>query len=429
MKKISFFIVFVFLCTIISCKKDSVQTDDTVPIVFVHGLIGSGDSYEWMAKRFISNGYPQDKMFAFDWNTLPPGAENNIDGLKEFIDDVLRKTGASKVNLVGHSLGGALSFNYCKIPANAVNVAHLALIAPYLVDRSGVPSADVPTVNIWPNTDYVVTDGDSLPGAINVMLIDKDHNEAVACNETFQAIYNLFTGSDPSTLTVKEESEPLLSGRAVSFVENFPSANAKVEIYKINPATGFRISSTPDQTFVADADGYWGPMPADPTAYYEFKVYTGKPGDRPLHYYREPFTHSDNLVYLRTYPPASSILSLALGIIPKDNNQAVSIFFSGSKALWLGRDDLKINGVSLTNNTFMKKELHTLAIFLYDNNNNNLSDATSVPLFTGFPSLMGADFYFPTASPESTTFDFNGRILKTRNWPSSDEGVSVALYE
>ena len=431
MQKFHRSLLFVLLLfVILSCKKESnTNSDNYLPIVVVHGYIGSGDSYEWMSKRFTSNGYPKEKIFAFDWNTLTNGAESDTRGLEKFIQYVLLKTGASKVNLVGHSLGGALSFNYCKKPANAANVAHLALIAPYLVSHTSLPDSTVPTLNIWPNTDYVVSNGDSLPGAVNLLLINKDHNEAVACNETFSAIYKLFTGNDPATLDVSNEAAPVLSGRAVSFVENIPSAGAKVEVYRVDPTSGFRISAAPDLTFTADVNGYWGPMTADPYAYYEFKVFTGKPGDRPLHFYREPFTHSDQLVYLRTYPPNTSILSFALGVIPKNNNQAVSIFFSGSKALWQDRDDLKINGISMTNVTFMKRELNTLAIFLYDSNNNKISDVTSVPLFDVVQSLKGADFYFPTLLPESITFEFNGRILRTRNWPSSTEGVSVALYE
>jgi hypothetical protein len=275
----------------------------------------------------------------------------------------------------------------------------------------------------------VVTDGAPLPGAINLMLYNRDHNESAACNETFSALYKQFTGKDSVTLELTVESKPTISGRAVSLIENNINNGARIEVYAVDPATGYRLSNTPLHLFYTDVNGYWGPMPADPNTYYEFKISTGQPGDRPLHYYREPFTHSDRLVYLRTYPPHSSILSAALSIIPKDNTQSSAIYFCNSHALWLGRDSLTINGTSLTNTTFLQPELNTAAIFLYDNNKNSITDATSIPLFQSFGVIKGADFYFQATTPQSIEFNYNGRILRSPNWPSADEGVSVALYE
>src|SRR3954468_2145215 len=98
-----FIIVFLF-SVLISCKRETVATTDNyLPIVFVHGYTGSGDSYELMAQLFSTNDYPKEKIFAFDWNTLPPDAPFNTSYLETFIKKVIRKTGISKVNLVGHS--------------------------------------------------------------------------------------------------------------------------------------------------------------------------------------------------------------------------------------------------------------------------------------------------------------------------------------
>src|SRR3954464_5520516 len=105
MKKL--LLLFLIFSIIISCKRETIATTDNyLPIIFVHGYTGSGDSYELMAQRFTTNGYPKEKLFAFDWNTLPANAPDNTSYLETFISDVLYKTGASKVNLVGHSLGG-----------------------------------------------------------------------------------------------------------------------------------------------------------------------------------------------------------------------------------------------------------------------------------------------------------------------------------
>ncbi|MBK7638607.1 MAG: hypothetical protein IPJ22_00710 [Bacteroidetes bacterium] len=58
------------------------------------------------------------------------------------------------------------------------------------------------------------------------------------------------------------------------------------------------------------------------------------------------------------------------------------------------------------------------------------TDLTSIPLFEVLLSLKGVDFFFPTALPrQSVRFDFNGRILNTPNWPSKEDGISVAVFD
>ncbi len=414
---------------IFSCKKESNKNQDFVPIVFVHGLLGSGDSYEWIAKRFTSNGYPANMIFTYDWNTIG-GQTTNIAPLNEFIENILVQTGQSKVHLVGHSLGGGLSFNFCKNSEYVKQIATVSLIAPYITNRNGFPTSTLPTLNIWPNTDYVVTNGDSIVRAKNVIIQNKDHNEIAACNETFTEIYKLITGNLPNQLEVTNEGNPEISGKVVSFVENNSGAGSKVEVYEVDPLTGFRKTTSPIKTFIANADNTWGPMKVNPSSYYEFKVSTGKPGDRALHYYREPFKHSDHLVYLRLYPQSNSIFNLVLSnVITVSSSKAIGIFYSASKALWLGRDNLSVNGISLNSNTFTAPELNTVAMFLYDSNNNRNSDTTSIALFNSFQSLKGIDFYFPVVLNQTNTYNFNGRILRTPSWPSSTEGIGVVVFE
>ena len=419
------FPTFIFLLLLLTfCKKDNSDTvifDGVTPIVMVHGYLGSGDSYEWMAKRFTSNGFPQEKIFVFDWNTFSNDARN-IQPLVKFIKTVLKETGAKQVNLIGHSMGGGLSYNYCKDPENAKNILNLAMVAPFLSERETVPSPLVTTLNIWTKTDYVVFDCDSIDGAINLELDDIDHNEIIACPATFTAIYKLFTGNLPATTNIIEEDNPI--------IENFVGKGTKVDVYEINSGNGFRISETPNFSFVADENGRWGPMNAKKGTYYEFNISSNKPGDRSFHFYREPFLVSDKLVYLRSFPPSSSLLNGALSSVPANDEQAVSVFFSASKAVWTGRDVLNVNETELSTAQFCAPELNSLAFFLYDANRNMQTDLTSIPLFEVLLSLKGVDFFFPTVQPrQSVRFDFNGRILNTPNWPSKEDGISVAVFD
>jgi hypothetical protein len=419
---------FLLVSTIISCKKEEVVTDSYVPIVFVHGLYGCGDSYTQMIQYFRANGYPENKLFTYDWNTLDfQNAPKNTKPLDDFIKDVKAKTGYDKVNIVGHSLGGNLTFNYCSNAAYAVNINRLAWLAPYLPDRTKVPSDAVPTLNIRTNTDYVVEDTSTIPIAINVVIPNKDHNEIASCEESFIELFKFFNDGKIPTTMIPESKNVLISGRLVSFIENIVSANNKIEIYEVSAANGERLSAAPVATLFTDAKGYYKNFNAKKNTYYEFQVSTGKPGDRPIHFYFEPFKSSNHMVYLRTYPPQGSLLNIGFNaIIPFTATQGVSIFFSVSKTVLLGRDDLVINGNDCVNTTFAAKELNTLAYFMFDNNRNSVSDYTSVPLFTGVQSFKGMDFSLPANG--FSTYDFNGRTLHTYNWPSTSKGLSVAMF-
>ena len=116
-------------------------------------------------------------------------------------------------------------------------------------------------------------------------------------------------------------------------------------------------------------------------------------------------------------------------LVTVSNTKAVSIFYSASKALWLGRDEISVNGISLNSNSFTAPQLNTVAMFLYDANNNRNTDTTSVELFNTFQSLKGVDFYFPAGITVTNTFNFNGRILRTPSWPSSPDGIGVVVYD
>jgi esterase/lipase len=425
----AFLLLFPALFIILSCQKnDTPVKDGILPIVFVHGYSGSGDSYTKMIEYFRANGYPANKLYTYDWNTLDlQSAPKNTKPLRDFILDVLKKTGYDKVNLIGHSLGGSLTFNYCSNTEYAVSVKRLAWLAPYLKDRTKIPDSAIPTLNLRSNADYVVTDTSTIPFAVNRVIPDKDHNEIASCKESFAEIFTFFNDGKEPVTTIQEDDRILISGKVVSFLENAVGSGNTIEIYEVSANDGTRLSTTPVSMLHTDAKGYYSEFAAKKDTYYEFEVSTGRAADRPIHFYFEPFKNSSHVIYLRTFPPQSSFLNLGFNaIIPFSETQGVSIFFSVSKALLLGRDALTINGYDCVTTAFSQKEMNTLAYFMYDENNNNASDYTSVALFSSATTFKGIDFSLPAT--EFSTYTYNGRVLHTPNWPSSSNGLSVALF-
>lgn len=80
------------------------------PVVFVHGLSSSASSWDDWAGYFRTDGYASGELdaWSYDW------AQSNVTTARQLateIRNVLARTGASKVDLVVHSMG-ALSARY-----------------------------------------------------------------------------------------------------------------------------------------------------------------------------------------------------------------------------------------------------------------------------------------------------------------------------
>ncbi len=430
MKK--FLFIFLFISVLVSCTKNN--SDNTTPIsepkpsgkdpiIFVHGFLASGDTYEKQVKRFTSNGYSQADLYAFDWNSL--GDRNVVIGaLNKLMDSVLARTGKTKLHLVGHSAGTGIVQDYAtRYKSKVLTLTLLAGFPPTRQDS-------IPILNIYSTFDFIATGGRDVIDGTNLKQTDKDHYEVATCKESFEAMYKFFNnGQAPTNLEYTPETEIILSGKSGSFGENIFLANTVVEIYKVDAATGFRINSSPEKTFKTDTKGFWGPFRATANTYYEFVVYDNITGSRKVHYYREPFTKSDKLVYLRTFPTGLSLAGLFLAALPKDDNQSVTAFFGASQAAVSNRDELILNGNILTTNTLCSKENTTIALFAYDNNKNKVTDMTAIGSFSAFPFLSGADIYFPTTTRQTITMSLNGRTLHATNWKSNTEGVNVMVFE
>ena len=393
-----------------------------LPVVMCHGLLASGDTYAQQAQRLVQNGYCPDRIYVLDWNTL--GGGNSVGVLDALIDQVLQETGAQKVELMGHSAGGGLGYNYLSDATRAAKVAHYVHIGSSAQSGPAGPAGDVPTMNIWSPYDAVVTGAD-IPGAQNVMIPDKDHYEIATSAETFAAFYTFFRGQAPASTTIVASGARTVAGRALTLGENQPLANASIRVFEVDAGTGFRTSASPVQSFTADAQGRWGPFTATAGMYYEFEL-TPVTGRR-VHYYREPFITSDRLVYLRGLPPPSSPAGILLASLPSNDDQAVVVSFTANQAVIAGRDDLRVNGLELSTPEFASEQSSTIAFFLYDNGDGQTS-GNAVGLFGSFPFLSGVDVFFPTTTPQTVELTFAGRALRMRNWPSASEGVTIGIF-
>jgi len=401
--------------------------DTLLPIVFMHGALASGDTYANQVMRFTSNGYCGSLLYAYDWNTL--GGSGDVNLLDAFIDSVLTATGATQVNLVGHSAGGGLGYSYCGTAAHASKVAHYVHIGSSDQGQPAGPSGEVPTL-CFSSSDDAVTGASTITGATNISVAGLDHYQVATGPEAFAEMYRFFHGTEPTTTSITPKGpEVCVAGRAVTLGENVAKSGASISIYEVDAITGARISSTALHQLTADQKGNWGPVNVSAGAHYEFELTPGG-SDRVIHYFREGFNHDNPLVYLRAFPPSTSTAGLLLSGIPSDDDQTAMAVFTANQAIVAGRDDLTVNGTTLSTQAFTPAANTVIALFLFDGNSNGQSDLTVPGLFAILNVFLSArDMFFPTEPASSIPLQFNGRTMGVPNLKSDSDGVIVAVFD
>src|SRR5437660_9942548 len=84
------------------------------PIVFVHGIEGSGAQFESQKMRFMSNGYPERWIDEVDYNSTRAVADKSQ--VDQQIDDAIaaleQRTGKSQDDVRADSLGTSVMYDY-----------------------------------------------------------------------------------------------------------------------------------------------------------------------------------------------------------------------------------------------------------------------------------------------------------------------------
>jgi triacylglycerol lipase len=83
------------------------------PILFVHGYVESASLWNTMIGKFEKDGYPKSYLSAYSYNT---SQSNKVDAeeVKSRVETLLKNTGATKVDIIAHSMGSLNSRWYIK---------------------------------------------------------------------------------------------------------------------------------------------------------------------------------------------------------------------------------------------------------------------------------------------------------------------------
>lgn len=112
---VSMFVIFLFVLSFLApVKITKAAADEKDPIIFVHGYTGSSTSYNTMKNWLVSEGWPSNYLFALQYSNTTGSNVRNADELSAYVKQVMSQTGANKVDIIAHSMGGLSTRYYIK---------------------------------------------------------------------------------------------------------------------------------------------------------------------------------------------------------------------------------------------------------------------------------------------------------------------------
>ncbi|MET9323398.1 triacylglycerol lipase [Streptomyces sp. NPDC003038] len=137
------------------------------PIVFVHGWNSNGSTWDTMASRFMADGWPAGHLNQWTYNTSQSNA-TTASQLAQEIDRVLAATGAAKVDVVTHSMGGLSARYYTKnLGGDAKVDAWISLGGPNHGTDTAYWCGGASCTEMRPGSTFLnsLNSGDETPGA------------------------------------------------------------------------------------------------------------------------------------------------------------------------------------------------------------------------------------------------------------------------
>jgi pimeloyl-ACP methyl ester carboxylesterase len=425
------------------------EGSEPLPIVFVHGGAGSGAQYESVARRFAGNGYPEERIAVYEYNSASPAAIAAAPaGVEALINELREDFDVDQVNLVGHSLGTFVSNNFLASPARRALVSHYVG-----VDGSSNttcrdvwepdPAEDIACMGIWAQpqgTRAVGSTNHSFEG-------QQTHVEAATSAESFAFQYEFFTGGQPKTTRILPEppGQVTISGRVVDFPANTGVDGGTLQLWEVDSATGSRKDDQPVATFAVGADGNWGPVKVNGRQHHEFML-TREGTDRQHHLYLQPFIRDSRWVRLLTSPPGSAIPANT-NIGPDHATTVVSRYREWWTTHPSGRNDtLEIATTSpgqgdeppvnvfqnVTGNGEIGVHIHDAAPA------DQVSSLSIIPFFDALPFQTGVDVFMPATDPPDGTITITNvprgdttspQVLSIPNWASDRHATSVVFND
>ncbi|WP_244872161.1 triacylglycerol lipase [Catellatospora sp. TT07R-123] len=137
----------------------------STPVIFVHGYTGNGSNWTTAQSVFRAGGFTKLYTYNYNW-----AGSNQVSaaGLRDYVNSVRAQTGAAKVAIVNHSMGGLVTRWYLEELGGSAYVSHVASIAGanHGTTYAGACLVNVSCVEMYPGSLFLLdlADGDETPG-------------------------------------------------------------------------------------------------------------------------------------------------------------------------------------------------------------------------------------------------------------------------
>jgi hypothetical protein len=405
---------------------------EPLPVLFVHGFESAGSNFASQEMRFESNGYPHTWLDAIDYNSPAAIASSTeVDQqIEEAIAMLKQQSGRSQVDIVAHSEGTSVVYNYLTQGPQAA--ARRASVAAYANIDGQEKNPGVPTLALWAGRcgDLTCSKPErSIEGAENVTIPNATHVQTSTSAESFQHMFEFFTGRMPFVDILPQPGLIALAGKALEFPENKGLAGDTLEIWPLD-FNGQRIGKRPLAvsaiTNGATGGGEWGPVVAISGQRYEFAL--KQPG-RTLHTYYEPFVRSDYDVRLL----GSNTIEALTGRFPGSSGASITRY----KEFWGNQpgenDELLVNGLELCTATLCPWEKEINAYFAFNWEGKQESTLSQEPILSSLPFIQAAQVYIPASEPPNAAVSYQlrsrgggpKRTLNVPNWEGTTNSVQI----
>ena len=140
------------------------------PILFVHGYAGNGGNWQAMKARFVADGWSAAGLFSCNYSFTASNASSATE-IAAQVDEILRSTGASRVDIIAFSMGSISSRYYLRNLGGSAKVdAWVSLAGP----NHGTDAVEynncafTPCREIAPGSAFLaeLNSGDETPGLV-----------------------------------------------------------------------------------------------------------------------------------------------------------------------------------------------------------------------------------------------------------------------
>jgi triacylglycerol lipase len=184
MRIITSTVVLSVLVTLFFVMSTSVYAATTTyldqPIILVHGIFSDGSHFKPMEKYLKNTVKVKATVYAINMPSKIGINSMNGPAISKEVDSILSKSGASKINIIAHSMGGANSLYYINKMKGHKKVNKLITLGGANRLETTVAPEGVAVTTISSKNDIVVIPLLSkLSGANNIVISGPSHNELV----------------------------------------------------------------------------------------------------------------------------------------------------------------------------------------------------------------------------------------------------------